>query len=161
LVPGSFTFETSGPPTPTFDETGTLPAGVTLSADGTLAGTPAAGTQGTYPITVVASNPQTAATQAFTLNVGLVITTTSLPSRGTERYSATMSAVGGDPPYRWSLASGSLPPGLHLNKRTGVISGRPRKDGTFTFTVQVVDTGTKAKPHRHDTATKTLAITIL
>jgi DNA-binding beta-propeller fold protein YncE len=45
-----------GEPVPTFTETGPLPSGLTMYPNGFLLGTPAVGTQGTYPITVIASN---------------------------------------------------------------------------------------------------------
>jgi len=165
----TFTVTTGvGFPTPAMSETGSLPKGVNLTDNGngtaTLAGTAVAGTAGTYPITVTASNGISPdATQSFTLTVlAIDITTMSLPS-GTLKtpYMATLTASGGNPPYRWSLASGSgpLPPGLKL-KATGVISGRPKKAGTYSFTVQVVDTRTKTKPHTHNTATQPLSITI-
>ena len=65
---------TTGSPTPALSETGSLPSGVTFTDNGdgtaTLAGTPAAGTGGTYPITITASNGVGAdATQTFTLTV--------------------------------------------------------------------------------------------
>ena len=70
---GSFTVTTTGSPTPTLTETGTLPSGVTFSSSngtGTLSGTPAAGTAGSYPLTFAASNGVgTAASQSFTLTV--------------------------------------------------------------------------------------------
>jgi hypothetical protein len=56
-------------PAPTFTETGALPAGVTLSAAGLLSGAPAAGTQGTYPIVITASNAAGTGKQKFTLTV--------------------------------------------------------------------------------------------
>ena len=69
---GSFTVTTTGSPTPSLTESGTLPSGVTFKDNGngtaTLSGTPAAGTAGSYPITITASNGVgTAATQSFTL----------------------------------------------------------------------------------------------
>jgi large repetitive protein len=69
-VAGSFTVTASGYPAPTFTETGTLPAGVTLASNGVLSGTPALGTAGVYPITLTASNgvaPE--ASVSFTLTV--------------------------------------------------------------------------------------------
>ncbi len=55
-APCNFTFTTvSGPATSTFSTTGTLPSGVTFTTP-SLSGTPAAGTQGTYTLTVTASN---------------------------------------------------------------------------------------------------------
>ncbi|MFO1431212.1 MAG: putative Ig domain-containing protein [Candidatus Competibacteraceae bacterium] len=79
----------------------------------------------------------------YTLTLGevpLAVNTTSLAS-GTVgvAYQATLQAGGGQPPYRWSLVSGSLPAGLSLNPDTGVISGAPTTVGTASFSVQVND----------------------
>jgi hypothetical protein len=71
---GSFTITTTGVPTPTLSEAGALPGGLTFSDNGngtaTLAGTPAAGTGGSYPITIKAANGiSPSASQNFTLTV--------------------------------------------------------------------------------------------
>ncbi|HTW81577.1 MAG TPA: Ig-like domain-containing protein, partial [Terracidiphilus sp.] len=67
---GSFTVTAGGYPTPLITETGNLPAGVTLNTSGVLSGTPAAGTGGSYPIVINASNGVGSnATQNFTLLV--------------------------------------------------------------------------------------------
>ena len=66
---GTFTVTATGNPTPTLTLTGTLPSGVTF-VTGVLSGTPASGTNGTYSLTITASNgvyPD--ATQNFTLTV--------------------------------------------------------------------------------------------
>src|SRR5262249_48896034 len=59
-TPGTFTVTTTGAPTPSLTETGPLPNGVTFKDNGngtaTLGGTPAAGTAGSYPITIKAHN---------------------------------------------------------------------------------------------------------
>jgi len=148
-------------------EAGTLPAGVTLSSAGLLAGTPTQG--GTFPITLTVSNGITPnATQAFTLTVlPFGITTSSLPNgsvySATHKilYSATLAASGGNPPYKWSLAPGSnpLPPGLKLSSN-GVIKGKATTSGTYSFTVEVVDKKTKVKPPTQNKAMATLSITI-
>src|SRR4029078_9287600 len=54
-------------------------------------------------------------------------------------YSLQLLYAGGRSPINWGVATGSLPPGLTFSTTTGVISGRPRQDGTFTFTVRIVD----------------------
>ena len=83
----------------------------------------------------------------------LCVTSTSVPDGvvGTP-YSAPVSAVGGTPPYSWSLVSGSLPPGLALSS-TGTISGTPTVAGSFTFTLKVTDS-------MGASATQVLTITI-
>lgn len=62
------------------------------------------------------------------------------------RYSATLMATGGVPPYKWSLVSGAgkLPAGLTLktlNATQGIIEGLPAKatNGSVGFKVQVTD----------------------
>ena len=67
--PGTFTVTSTGVPNCTFSETGALPSGVTFADDGTLSGTPAAGTGGTYPFTITATNVDGYDTQSFTLTV--------------------------------------------------------------------------------------------
>jgi hypothetical protein len=70
-TPGSFVMNATGIPTPAIAAVGALPLGVTYNpATKTLAGTPAAGTAGVYPLTVTASNgvPPNA-NQSFALTV--------------------------------------------------------------------------------------------
>jgi predicted outer membrane repeat protein len=155
---GSDSFVATGVPIPAVSESGALPSGVTFtdngSGTGTLAGTPAVGTQGTYPLTITAHNGEGPdATLTFTLTVlpPVTITTTSLPG-GTVgvAYSATLAATNGSAPYTWSIASGSLPAGLSLASG-GAITGRPTgPSGTTSFVVKVTDsaspTGTATQP---------------
>jgi hypothetical protein len=138
-----------------------LPTGVTFTA-GTLRGKSTV--IGTFPITFTTHNGiGIDATQHFTLKVlPIEITTTSLPSgKVGAKYSTTLKAVGGNPPCSWSLAAGSkpLPPGLKLSS-AGMISGKPTKKGTYSFTVKVVDTKTKTKPPVQHVATATFTITV-
>ncbi len=67
-VPNSFTVTATGYPAPGISETGALPAGVSNS-NGLLSGTPAAGTEGVYPIQFSASNVAGTVSQSFTLTV--------------------------------------------------------------------------------------------
>ena len=71
---GSFTVDTSGYPLVALSETGALPSGVTFVDNGdgtaTLAGTPAAGTGGSYPLRSPPSNGVSPdAVQSFVLTV--------------------------------------------------------------------------------------------
>lgn len=53
-------------------------------------------------------------------------------------YSYNFSAIGGTPPYAWTVSSGSIPLGLTLTS-AGVFSGFPSTAGTYSFTAQVTD----------------------
>ncbi|ASA22425.1 putative Ig domain-containing protein [Paenibacillus donghaensis] len=71
------------------------------------------------------------------------ITTSTIPN-GTlgQSYTAQLAAKGGVPFYDWTLESGSLPPGLSLNRFTGVISGTVASglpQSTYNFTVKLRD----------------------
>ncbi len=85
----------------------------------------------------------------------LTITTSYLPPGAIGiPYNQALTATGGVPPYTWSITSGTLlPNGLTLNNSTGVISGTPATEGTYSFIVQVMDTVSS-------TAIKNLSITI-
>jgi hypothetical protein len=120
-----------------------LPDGMTLSAGGTVSGTPTKA--GTFNFTVKATNAAGDDTQALSIVISAApiaptVTTTTLPG-GTVgvAYSQTLAATG-DTPITWSMADGSdpLPGGLTLSTG-GVISGTPTEAGTFTFTVEATN----------------------
>ena len=69
----------------------------------------------------------------------LLITSLSFADAVVNRaYKQALSATGGTPPYRWQLASGSLPPGLRL-VTGGSIEGTPTRSGIYNFALQVFD----------------------
>jgi hypothetical protein len=68
-----------------------------------------------------------------------VVTSALGPATAGYAYTAKLDASGGTKPYSWSLAAGSLPPGLTLHASTGEITGTPVSAGTFDFTVEVTD----------------------
>ena len=76
----------------------------------------------------------------------IIITTTSLPNAvvGTQ-YSGTVNAIDGCTPYKWSIVSGSLPPGLtgkpSSSTTSYTISGTPTATGSDTFEISAEGCG--------------------
>lgn len=128
---------------------GTLPAGVTLSPFGDLAGAPAR--TGSFSFEVRVASGTLTQTKALSLSVmqggiPLVIVDQSLPAAEFGRaYVTPLVAVGGKPPYQWSVKEDSkLPAGLALAS-DGLVEGRATQSGDFTFPVEVTDAaGTRA-----------------
>jgi hypothetical protein len=82
----------------------------------------------------------TTAVVAIEVAGSVTITTTSLPRARVRRaYAQQLQVSGGVAPYTWSLADGSLPPGLVLGANDGKITGSPTASGTYQFTVRVTD----------------------
>jgi 6-phosphogluconolactonase (cycloisomerase 2 family) len=55
-------------------------------------------------------------------------------------YAQVLTPSGGQPPYAWTLASGTLPAGISFSAVTGTVSGTPQAGGTSgTFTVRLTD----------------------
>ena len=141
---GSFTVTTTGLPTPTLTRGGVaLPSGVTFTDNGdgtgTLSGTPAAGTGGTYAITFTAANGVGSnAVQNFNLTVNQAPAITSANNAtfkvGTAG-SFTVTTTGFPAPTL--SESGALPSGVTFNAATGVLSGTPAANtgGTYPITI--------------------------
>ena len=117
-------------------KSGALPAGISLSADGTISGTPsAAGTAGSlvFQVTDASSNSASSGSLSFKVNpeAAPVVQTAMLNDGNVGvAYSTTLTATGGTKPYSWSLKKGSLPAGLALDGATGAITGTPTASGT-------------------------------
>jgi len=118
-------------------KSGTLPAGVVLTAAGSVKGTPiAAGTAKSLIFEVLDADKNRASSSNLSLVVNPEVPPTVLTSvlqNGNVgvAYSATLTATGGTKPYSWSVKSGTLPEGLSLDSATGAITGVPTKPGTF------------------------------
>ena len=148
-TPYSQTFTASGgnPPYMWSVTGGAVPAGLSLSASGTIAGMPAAPGPAAFTVQAADSSGGVATVMA-TLTIRpapLTFTTRSpLPSgvTGLEFPSQTLGASGGTPPYTFVLTSGSLPSGMSLTG--GLISGTPGAPGDFPITVTVSDSATPA-----------------
>lgn len=68
------------------------------------------------------------------------ITSRSMGAVNQETYAYQLTTSGGNGSVNWSIVSGSLPPGLHLNGGTGLISGVPNaSNGEYTVTVRARD----------------------
>ena len=96
----------------------------------------------TYHFRLVATNSAGTtygSDQTFT-TYNLQVTTSSPLSPGAVSIALNQSfaATGGVPPYSWTIASGSLPPGTTLSS-SGVFSGTPSTAGTYSFVAQVSD----------------------
>ncbi|MEO5936332.1 MAG: putative Ig domain-containing protein, partial [Terriglobales bacterium] len=133
---------TGGVPAYTWSlNSGTLPAGLSLSAGGVISGTPTVAGTSVFTVRLQDTSGQSA-TRQLTLTVNaqpLVITTQALTS-GTlgSAYNATISLSGGTAPFNFSVSSGTLPAGITLST-AGVLSGTPTAIGTSNFTVNVTD----------------------
>jgi len=64
----------------------------------------------------------------------------SLPAGNmSQAYNAVLTVSGGSAPYQFSVDSGSLPPGVTLNRNTGSLTGTPSASGTYTFEILATD----------------------
>jgi len=122
---------------------GSLNAGISLSTNGVISGTPT--TAGTNSFTVQVKDSGTSQ-QAATANLSLTVAnlppsvaTTGLPIATLKAsYSTALAGKGGTTPYNWTITSGALPGGLSLST-AGAISGTPTVAGTFPVTVKLTD----------------------
>jgi len=143
-TPYSSAFSASGGTAPLtfFIINSSLPPGLVLNpATGAITGTPTTPGQFVFQGRVTDANNATA--QAlFVINVSpapLSVLTGALPAgRVAEPYQTSIGALGGLPPYSFSLASGALPPGVSL-LGNGTLQGTPAAPGEFAFTVRVED----------------------
>jgi hypothetical protein len=118
----------------------TLPAGLSLSSNGALTGTPSLGGQYSFTVKVTDGLAQVA-TRAFTFKVtlnALLVTATLPPGGYVVAYDQFFASSGGTAPYVYSLNSGALPVGLTL-ATTGELYGTPTTFGTFSFKITSVD----------------------
>ncbi|HUZ35804.1 MAG TPA: putative Ig domain-containing protein [Streptosporangiaceae bacterium] len=160
-----FTITTTGAPTPSLTESGTLPAGITFSdkGDGTadISGIAVAGTAGSYPVTITADNGiGTPATQPFTLTV---TTATSAPSvtsdtSDTETFGAaftfTVTTTGYPAPKL--TKTGALPPGVTFTDNgdgTATIAGTPAASAVGNYPLTITA--------KNSTGTATQAFTLV
>ncbi|KSV75928.1 hypothetical protein N185_15900 [Sinorhizobium sp. GW3] len=134
-------------------DSGTLPAGLTLSSAGLLSGTPTAAGTSTFVLKVQDSTSiSTGGVHAITQSIAIVINNyppvVLTPANGTlagatvgSAYSQTVSATGGSGAISYAVTAGSLPAGLTINSSTGAISGTPTAAAIGTANFTVIATG--------------------
>ena len=78
-----------------------------------------------------------------TVQAATIVTGSSLPNGEVSNHYITQLVANrnNNSPVLWSVVGGSLPPGMVLHSRTGVVEGTPTQEGTFTFTVEVSNLG--------------------
>lgn len=159
----SVTVSTSGSPSATLTESGALPPGLTFApetgGEAALMGTPAAGSAGSYPMEITATNPSGSTTEQLTVIVDPVPTITS-PSTAAftvdDEVYFPLSASGSPAPAL--TESGTLPEGLTFTDNgdgTGSISGSPSIYSGGQYPVTVTADNGLASP-----STQTLVITV-
>ncbi|MBU6374425.1 MAG: putative Ig domain-containing protein [Bdellovibrionales bacterium] len=134
-----------GTPPYTYAATG-LPTGFTLTPSiGLITGNPSATGTATLTVTVSDAHGWQRTGDILLNTVAPVsaipsITNSTLPN-GTvnSSYAGVVTAAGGVTPYRYAVASGSLPAGLTLDTNLGIISGTPTAAGVASFAIRVTD----------------------
>ncbi len=122
---------------------GALPAGLAIdAATGQLSGLPTA--QGNFTFEVAVGDSMGAsATGSLTIGVTqemvLYISSTELVVYTNADAMTPLVAMGGVPPYNWSMIGGELPPGLSFDAAEARIVGRPSEIGAKTATFVVSD----------------------
>lgn len=120
---------------------GVLPDGVSLLADGLVTGLPLKG--GTFAATIQASEAGgRTVSRLYSIVIsggGLNIGPGALrQATAAQFYSEQFTVSGGQPPYSWQLASGSLPQGMAVTGQ-GLLSGTPHGAGNYPIRVRVND----------------------
>ncbi len=139
----SATLEVSGIPSNTTWEltSGSLPAGLTLSKDGTISGTPTAAGASTFTVKATGNAKDSTGTRVDTkqLTLNVVALTAKLSRPAAEvgvPFRSTLVASGGQAPYSWSATG--VPAGLRVAS-DGSISGVPSRAGTYALTAHLAD----------------------
>lgn len=130
----------AGYPEPALTESGALPAGLGFTDHGNgtadIAGTPAAGTGGSYPVTLTAANGLGTDSESFTIVVPQAPAFTSADSAGASTgtpFSFTAAAAGFPAPT--ITESGALPKGVKYVAATATFTGTPAAGTAGTYRV--------------------------
>jgi hypothetical protein len=124
---------------------GTLPAGLSLSSNGLIQGTPTGAVSATplvFRVTDIESNTSSTGTLDLTIAAtAFSVSASSCTLTGTQYMTyagCTIATAGGTPPYAYSFDTSPspgyapVPPGLSLNPSTGAITGTNYGQGAYT-----------------------------
>jgi hypothetical protein len=121
---------------------GALPLGLALGqTTGVITGTPAI--PGVFPLKLLATDSRGVAVPVeltIVVQPKLALMTRRLaPARVGRSYKATIRASGSVLSLTFNVLSGRLPIGMRLNTKSGVLSGKPHKSGTYRVTIEAHD----------------------
>ena len=105
---------------------------------------------GTFNVTVTVTGADGgSATQTFPLRVSRLLARDffNAGDRGVP-YSGRIRIIGGEPGYTSTIVSGKLPAGLSLDAATQAVAGTPEENGSFSFTLDVIDSANPANALR-------------
>ncbi|MCC6591360.1 MAG: putative Ig domain-containing protein [Bryobacterales bacterium] len=130
------------PPYSNFSVTGPLPYGLSLNpSTGTLIGTPQQ--SGSFQVTFSARDTTgLTGSRACTIQVApppLALACPAVDGTVNVSYASGIAANGGTSPYQYSMAGGTIPPGLDFNPVTGLITGSPTSAGSYAADFRVTD----------------------
>ena len=135
---GSFTVTKIGFPVPNLSLSGTLPGTVSFnSGSGVLSGTHGAGTGGTYPLVITATNSVGTNTQSFTLTVDQPPAITSANNATfTVGHAGSFTVTASGYPAPTLSETGALPGGVGFTNASGILAGSPTlgSGGTYPIT---------------------------
>jgi outer membrane autotransporter protein len=110
-------------------------------------------------VNVAVTTPSGTDTGRYTyINTLALASTAAAAMQVGQNYSQTNVASGGTPAYAYAISSGNLPAGTTLNTSTGLVSGMPTTKGTFSYTIEVTDSGKPELRVAHATAAEIMAI---